>query len=59
MKSAISIKFKTVYKKFKFIFSKNYFFPKLTLFLALPLVKTQLSVYQKMFLVIGTHLTIA
>ena len=49
MKSAISIKFKTVLKDFNFFSSKNYFFPKLALFLALPLVKTQLSVYQKMF----------
>ena len=54
MKSAISIKFKTVLK-----IVKNYFFPKLVFFLALPLVKKQLLVYQKMFLVIGTHLTIA
>ena len=59
MKSAISIKFKTVKKIVKIFVSKNYFFPKFALFLALPLVKTQLSVYQKMFLVIRTHLTIA
>ena len=48
MKLAISIKFKTVKQIIKKKISKNYFFPKLPLFLALPLVETQLSVYQKM-----------
>ena len=49
MKSAISIKFKTVKKIVKKFFQKKKFLPKLALFLTLPLVKTQLSVYQKMF----------
>ena len=50
MKSAISIKFKQLKKWLQFFYI--IFFPKLALFLGLPLVKTQL-------LVIGTHLTIA
>ena len=57
MKSAISIKFKTDKKKKKIF--KQLFFSKIGPVLVLPLVKTQLSVYQKMFLVIRTHLTIA
>ena len=38
---------------------KQVFLSKLALFLVFPLVKTQLSVHLKMFLVVGIHLTIA
>ena len=59
MKSALSNLCKTVKNLFPKISTKNYFFPKLALFGAFPLVKTHLSIYYKMFLVIGSHLTVA
>ena len=51
--STIKLVFKTVNKLFK-----NKFLLKFALFLVFPLVKTQLSINYKMFLIIGAHLTV-
>ena len=57
MKLAYQFIFKQLKNFFK-ILLKNLGFLTWPFFLSFPLLKTQLSVYYKMFLVIGTHLIV-